>query len=229
MYNLNVKYNSVCNQIALTNNSTSGEVAYFTIKKLSNDGSSMQLCDGTEFTYTNSANLALVFPLQDFNAITLASQTIQPGGTFTLSFLTDNLYLIPNYTNGTTTTPYLTYLRADCNIKACNDKIVNEMFCDPKKCSDQKFLADRTRWLKFFELRENLYFIWGKLQQVQTVTSAITVSSDDSRTNSELLKMLLNMCDCCNNNWDSEKGYYHEENCNEHQHHHHNHNNPCGC
>lgn len=198
-YLLTIQKNSSCNQFLLTNDSTAGETVFYTLKKLT-DSNVLSLCEQSDFTYQNSEAKVLTFPLEDFDvSVPIGTQqSILAGETVTIIYTQDNLYLISNFNVNISSNPNLSYLLADCEIQDCNRKIDNEILCKSKTCSIQKFVADRTRWIKFERLKTNLYNIFGKYEQVQTLNTSIAITTDELLTINELIDSLINLCGCCN-------------------------------
>lgn len=221
MYSLSIINTTNPNEILLTNNSTAGETVYFTIYKLSPDGTSLILCDSSDFSYSNSASNIIVFPLDVFPTVSQVGQTILASANYTIQFSNDNLYVIYNSSLGTSDSPFLAYIKADANMQECNRRIVVDLWCDNIKCNDQQMILKREKRMKFFTKNQAIAGIWSKMYQIQTLTNTETISASDQVSLAELIDSLLSLCDCNASDIRRSGGFNNYWRNNSHS--------PCGC
>lgn len=94
-----------------------------------------------------------------------------------------------------------TYFLLDATIKACERDQIKDLLCDTcDPCASVAFMRAMKTKLVFNVLKNNIYFIWNKWVQTQSVTDLITPPNDEILYLGELITQLNTMCAACNSN-----------------------------
>lgn len=166
--------NSENNKIVLTNTSTTLALTY-TIHKLLDTGL---------FTPVTSYSL--------FPATILA-----PGGVLTLDLMYDNVYKI--IFDDTVDVEVLFLL--DYNIKICERDLEQKILCDScDPCDISGFDTKVLDLLRFKVIKENIYYIWNKWVQTQSITDLLVANNADILSIGDWKTKLITVCGACTDN-----------------------------
>jgi hypothetical protein len=169
------------NQIELTNEHAT-DALLFTIHKLNTDEEFEPISDD----YT------------ELPTISLAADS-----SVTIDLVDDGVYLL--IIDGSPDTE--TYFLMDYNIKACERDILKDLLCDTcDPCESVSFMKKMKTRMVFNALKNNLYFIWNKWVQTQSVTDLITPPNDEILYLGELITQLNDLCTACSDSTCDECG-----------------------
>jgi hypothetical protein len=164
------------NEMTLTNED-SGAALLFTIHVLNDDEEFEPISDD----YPEEPTLSLA-----------ASSSV------TIDLVNDGVYKLI-VENGSTDTE--TYFLLDANIKACDRDMLKDLLCDTcDPCASVEFMKKMKNRIVFIAIRNNLYFIWNKWVQTQSVTDLIVPPNDEILYLADLKTQLNNLCEACNSN-----------------------------
>jgi hypothetical protein len=163
------------NEIILTNTSLS-DALLFTLHKL---------------------NDAEVFEPVSDSYTTLPTTSLAADSSVTIDLVDDGVYKL--IIDGSPDTE--SYFLLDYNIKACERDMLRDLLCDTcDPCASVDFMRKMKTRLVFNAIKNNLYFIWNKWVQTQSVTDLITPPNDEILYLGELITQLNNLCTTCNDN-----------------------------
>ena len=125
---------------------------------------------------------------------TLPTNSLAASSSITIDLATDNVYKL--IIDGSPDTEY--YFLLDYNIKICERDFIKELLCntcDP--CASAKFTKDIRNKLVFNAIKNNIYWIWNKWVQTQSVTDLIVPPNGKIVSVADLLAQLQEMCAAC--------------------------------
>lgn len=117
------------------------------------------------------------------------------GASITINLTTDNVYKLT--VAGDVNSPY--YFIVDYNIRTCRRNYILAILCeDNTPCTDALKVSRINDYLRFKVLENNVYYIWNKWVQTQSVTDLIVPSDNDLLSEADWISKLNTFCSSCN-------------------------------
>lgn len=140
--------------------------------------------------YLNIDTVTSFIPINGYNIF--PTKPIAPGASTTVDLVIDNVYKITFA--DTVNVDY--YIITDYNLRECRKKYIKNILCPPQDpCLDPCITT--YDYMRFKVIENNVYFIWNKWVQSQSLTDLITPPDNEMKSESEWLNMLSEYCDNC--------------------------------
>lgn len=123
------------------------------------------------------------------------------GAIFTTDLMSDNIYKL--VVAGTPNTEY--YFLLDYNIKVCEKDKLKKLLCDPCNnldalCNLKKYITEVYDYNKFKLLKDNLYFIYNKIVQTQSIVDLTVPPNGELVYLKDMKDKLALICGACSDN-----------------------------
>lgn len=141
--------------------------------------------------YTASSSTSFT-PVSGF--FVTPTTTLAAGANITTDLITDNVYKLT--VAGGVNSPY--YFIVDFNIRTCRRNYILAILCeDDTPCSDALKISRINDYLRFKVLENNVYYIWNKWVQTQSVTDLIVPSDNELLSEADWIAKLNKFCSSC--------------------------------
>lgn len=163
-------------------------------------GNSIELTN-TDLSNPMTYSLYFLDDDQIFSSVSgQTSQVLAAGASSTIDLVDDNVYKLV-----VTGTPDVTYyFLLDSDIRACKKDFTQKILCNPCKdstdnCSNVAYTKSVHAYLKFKVLHDNMYWIWNKWVQDQSIVDIIVPPNGEILYLADLRSKLASLCSsCCN-------------------------------
>lgn len=139
--------------------------------------------------YTDAAS-SFFTPIAGYSVT--PDKVLAAGATITIDLTTDNVYKLkvePNLTY---------YFIVDYNIRVCRRNYILAILCeDDTPCTDALKVSRINDYLRFKVLENNVYYIWNKWVQSQSVTDLIVPPDNELLSEGDWISKLNKFCSSC--------------------------------
>jgi hypothetical protein len=161
-------------------------------------GNSIELTN-TDLSDPMTYSLYFLDDDQIFSSVSgYTSQVLAAGATITIDLVDDNVYKLV-----VTGSPDITYyFLLDNSLRTCKKYFTQKILCNPCQdptdtCSKLAYIKAVYDYLKFKVLHDNMYWIWNKWVQDQSIVDIIVPPNGEVLYLADLRTKLTSLCSSC--------------------------------
>ena len=125
------------------------------------------------------------------------TKILAAGATVSLDMITDGVYKF--IVAASPNSEYIILL--DANIKVCAKNLMQKVLCNPcdthDDCNKVAYLDNIYQLMKFNVVKDNIYYLFNKYYQTQSISDIITVPNGEISFLSDLVKTMNLLCNNC--------------------------------